>query len=299
MNVKQYTYRIGFIILNYFTNEDTFNCIRSIEENFLEEDYCVVVVDNGSSENAQFKLKAQLETKPNIKVLLETKNMGFAKGNNAGINYIRTHKDFSAKFIACINSDIQFLHQGIITVLESEFEKNNFAVLGPLVISSNGRCDSNPANNTLDNSNQVYKLIRHLKKELLIRKTGLYRIVSPYRKIQMLLFPQKVTSKNYYETQFNVKLHGCALFFSPLFFNNFDGFDERTFLYLEEDFLLFHLRTKHLISEYCPKIIVFHKEHSTTIKMTKNFIEMLNFRDEWTLDSALKLFGLMSEKEKI
>ena len=289
---------IVFVILNYVANNDTMCCIKSIRQHMEKDDkYSIVVVDNGSPEKCYNELEFNISIFEDVKLIKVEENLGFAKGNNIGIKFAR--ENFNPKFIACINSDVMLLHDGLIKILNREYNEKGFSVLGPLVINSNGRCDTNPPVDVYDTVNDLEVLIRRVSKELFYRKTKLYIIHNILRKINFFQKSLKLGNENFLGNQLNVKLHGCALFFSPKFFDKLDGFDESTFLYMEEDFLRYHLRKNKLISEYCSDIIIYHNEHSSTKKTIPNFIEMLNFRDQCALDSAKKLLKLMQNESNI
>ena len=64
----------------------------------------------------------------------------------------------------------------------------------------------------------------------------------------------------------NCKLHGSFLVFSRIFFDRFDGFDDRTFLYQEENILYVHIINNGLKTLYYPGIAIFHKEDGSTKK---------------------------------
>ncbi|MGN6354197.1 MAG: glycosyltransferase, partial [Parafilimonas sp.] len=73
---------ISIITINYNNADITAALLRSVlclEYNNVE----VIVVDNASKENPTAKLKNIL---PSVKIILSDKNLGFAGGNNLGIN---------------------------------------------------------------------------------------------------------------------------------------------------------------------------------------------------------------------
>ena len=73
------------------------------------------------------------------------------------------------------------------------------------------------------------------------------------------------------ERQENIVLHGAFLIFSKKYFEQFNGLDSRTFMYMEEKILAAKLKKCGLKSVYNPKIVIFHNEDSATnsIKKTK------------------------------
>ena len=62
----------------------------------------------------------------------------------------------------------------------------------------------------------------------------------------------------------NVTLHGSFMIFSREYTDRFDGLDERTFMYGEEDILHRRLIKNGLKSVYTPDFAVYHKEDVST-----------------------------------
>lgn len=91
-------YRVFIIILNWNGIGDTLECLESIKN--LEYTNCdIVVVDNGSTDNSVKTLKEKF---PKVVILENCKNLGFAGGNNVGIQYALKHK---ADFVMLLNND--------------------------------------------------------------------------------------------------------------------------------------------------------------------------------------------------
>ena len=62
----------------------------------------------------------------------------------------------------------------------------------------------------------------------------------------------------------NVILHGSCIIFTPTFFEKLNGFDNRTFLYREEELLYISLKKNGLKSIYSPNIKIMHLEDAAT-----------------------------------
>ncbi|MBU5592488.1 glycosyltransferase family 2 protein [Clostridium sp. MSJ-4] len=75
---------IYIILVNYNGCKDTLDCIDSLR--FLNyENYKVIIVDNASTDDSYEVLKANV--KEDIILIKSEKNLGFAGGNNIGIDY--------------------------------------------------------------------------------------------------------------------------------------------------------------------------------------------------------------------
>mgnify|MGYP001048890872 CR=1 FL=1 len=78
--------KIGIIILNYNSYDDTINCVNSIF-NFSNEKrfFKIYVVDNASIDESGDMLVKKYNNYSNISVILNSKNTGYAHGNNIRI----------------------------------------------------------------------------------------------------------------------------------------------------------------------------------------------------------------------
>ncbi len=119
---------VSVIIINYNTFELTCQCIQSVIEKTNLVQYEIVLVDNGSTEQ---KPEDFITRFPKINLVKSKKNLGFAKGNNLGIQYAE------GKFILLLNSDIKLINNGVkIAIDEFERTKNAGALSGQLFYSS-------------------------------------------------------------------------------------------------------------------------------------------------------------------
>lgn len=59
-------------------------------------------------------------------------------------------------------------------------------------------------------------------------------------------------------------LHGCALLFTPVFFNFYSGFYDKTFLYAEEQILYLMCKYAGITQEYVPTCKIYHKEDQSS-----------------------------------
>lgn len=101
---------VSVIILNYNTFELTCNCISSVLRKTSGCSFEVIVVDNASTERdpADF-----LDLFPMIKLVVNSENEGFAKGNNSGIAMS------TGEYVLLLNSDTELLNNAILYCLQS------------------------------------------------------------------------------------------------------------------------------------------------------------------------------------
>lgn len=85
-------------MLNWNNAADTIDCVRSLEQ-AVGADTEVIVVDNGSTDGS---VTAIQQAVPEIRLILNGKNLGFAGGNNPGIKYAM---DRGARYVLLLNND--------------------------------------------------------------------------------------------------------------------------------------------------------------------------------------------------
>jgi len=89
---------IYIIILNYNGGEEIIECLKSCQE-ISYPNYKILVVDNASTDDSVLQIKKYFK---NVKVIQNRNNLGFAAGNNIGIQYALNH---GADNILLLNND--------------------------------------------------------------------------------------------------------------------------------------------------------------------------------------------------
>lgn len=79
--------RICILILNWNGKDDTLGCLASLQH-LTYASYEIVVIDNGSTDDSVSAIKAQY---PDLTLIETGANLGFAGGNNVGIEYALAH----------------------------------------------------------------------------------------------------------------------------------------------------------------------------------------------------------------
>ena len=283
---------VSFIILHYKNIEDTLCCIKSIMNLSSKKKISIIVVDNNSLTLEEEKSVLKY-TKDLVKL---NKNYGFAVGNNKGTRYAieKYHPDF----LCVINNDIIIYQKQFIEEIYDCYEKTNFDILGPKILTNNG--DSvNPfyAYQTLE---EIEKKINYSKKLIKIYENIILRnILKIYMKVKHIFIKQKKLENGKY-SMFNVALHGCSLIFSKKYYKKYqDVFYKETFLYHEEEFLDYRRRHDNLITYYDSNLEVIHKEGSSLNKAFNEPYEKLIFRHTEIIKSLSLLKKVIKENKKI
>ena len=209
-------------------------------------------------------LKEHYKNDDHVEVLLNQENLGFARGNNVGFRY--AEKTWNPSYIVLMNNDVYLLDDDFLEKVEKEYKRSQFAVLGPMVLSADGRCDINPIRTNAMSKQEVEHDIQAYKIKSVVYKYHLEKIKNIYRKIKPL---KKKKKKEFIKRCEYVQLHGCFMLFSRKYIEKFNGLDDRTFLYREEAILMKHLTENGLNSVYLPDIHVFHREDASTDDMIK------------------------------
>ena len=116
--------KIFVITVNYNNGAITSECLQSFAKvNKAEIDLSLIVVDNGSTEEASLKLESQTK---GVKFIYSKTNLGFAGGNNLGIDFALKNK---ADYILLINNDATVEDKDFFTQLL----KTKGDIVSPLV----------------------------------------------------------------------------------------------------------------------------------------------------------------------
>ena len=251
---------VGFVILNYKIYDDTISCVESIRRVIDTDDYYIVIVENGSGNDSFQVLTQRYNKDEKIHVIDTGANLGFSKGNNVGIRYLKEHYD--PHFVVALNSDIIMFQKNFLKLLDDIFAKEQFAVLGPMIVNGKLNVMSNPMRIKRLSVEQAKHEIKYCQKMLKLNKLHLIKLYEFFRSLKKRNL--QVKQRLYIEQKQDITLHGCFYVFSKLFFQEYSGFDELTFLYLEEDILQYHLEQAKLKSLYSPEIVVYHNEGAST-----------------------------------
>lgn len=258
-------HKFGFLILHYQVLQETIACIESIRKH-VGSDYLyhIIVIDNASpNHSGEELLKRCTENDITIRILNE--NNGFSGGNNIGFQIA---KELGCDFICMMNNDTEILQDEFIPLVLKEYERSSFAVLGPEIILEDHSVCHYPKqiiklNEIEKDRERVKKLL--LKNKLFIESVHLWL----YKYIGKLIRWDRIRHRfrdipTPDPRMENVRLHGCFMVFSPVYVNAFDGLDNRTFFYGEEEVLFVQLIRNHMKSVYQPEIKIFHHEAAAT-----------------------------------
>lgn len=229
-------HQIAIVILNYLNYKDTIECIDSIFE--MEYDTKgIVIVDNHSDNESLAVLRKKYSNEKLVHIIKNNKNDGFAKGNNVGIQYARSV--LKTDFVLVVNNDTIFKDKAYLEKLLNLYHPG-IGIMGSDIICSNGFL--------LQRKSDYFSL-----KEAIVTYFSLLLLLMNQR--HLIKYLPKLNKKN------RVKiLQGCVLLFTPDYFQYYNGFYKRTFLYYEEQILYLMCKSVGLEQLYVNNAEIYHKE---------------------------------------
>ncbi len=124
---------VNIVIVNYIMKEDIAKCLASLYLDIQNSELTVqiTVVDNASHDDVDIFLK---EKYPMVKVIMQDKNIGFGKSQNAGM------KSCEAKYYFALNPDTEFLPGKNVIKKMYDFMEDHpkIGIIGPKVINPDG-----------------------------------------------------------------------------------------------------------------------------------------------------------------
>lgn len=110
---------VSVIILNWNQREYTLNCLKSLRK-VRYKPIEIVVVDNGSSDGTVNEVKKRY---PKVKIISNTTNVGYAKGNNQGFAIAK------GKYILFLNNDTEVTSDFVSELVKKISSKKSYGVV--------------------------------------------------------------------------------------------------------------------------------------------------------------------------
>ena len=251
--------KIAYVVLHYMAGKDTIECAESIIKvaSQSQHEVKIIIVDNCSTNNSLNEIKNRFQGCPEVEIIVNDKNLGFAQGNNKGFYYAK--HVYGADFIVMLNNDTVVSQMNFNEVLVDKFYSEQYYVLGPDIVTADGY-HQNPG------TKQSWTL-KELRIDRIKKKV---RIFLSYIKIDKLLTKiRDKKSKVYRSTTLvgdvkNTILHGACWIFSSLYVSKYDGICDKTFLYMEEDILKMYADYHGFLMMYTSDLQIYHKEDAAT-----------------------------------
>lgn len=284
---------ISIVILHYNELDLTQKYIKNIIDlNWKEIIFHIIVVDNASPDGSGKELYRIYDASSVVDVILNVENLGYAKGNNVGIQYAK--RTFNSDLYIVSNNDIVINDKEFPSKLYDVYKSSSVAVIGPDIFSLTKNIHQSPIRQTVLSVGDLLRLQRHLELKLrllkLIQITRSYNLISKIKRVMGMKSGQE--GFEYQKAQKNVVLHGAFFVLTKQYLDKFsDGLYDKTFLYLEEDILAYRCDINNLDTIYEPKLKVLHYDGYSTHKLKKNRCKKYMFE----LEETRKSCGIMLE----
>lgn len=209
--------RVSIIIVHYRVKEQLFACLASIFTSGIQVPFEVIVVDNDETPVIEKDL---------VKKFLEVvykkapENLGYGAGNNFGATFAK------GELLCIVNPDTLFFPRTLDILVAFLQNKKQAAIVAPLLLQKNNEPIPLQGSKTL----------------------------TPFRAIVCLsfinkYFPNNLIAREYWHMAWDKKeiietdvVPGTAFLIKKKIFAEIGGFDERMFLFFEEDDLCMRIK---------------------------------------------------------
>ncbi len=116
---------VSLIIVNWNTKDLLLACINSLIETSRNCNIEIIVVDNGSTDGSAEAVRDRF---PDIQLILNRENLGFAKANNIGI------RQSNGRYVCLVNSDIKALDECVLRMHDYMNSHPGIGALGPKTV---------------------------------------------------------------------------------------------------------------------------------------------------------------------
>lgn len=224
------------VILNYGTYDLTIKLVDDIHKKIEYSNYSILVVDN-CSPNESAKVLDDHQKERGYTLIVNSINAGYASGNNIGIRYgIENHYDYTW----VLNNDVEIREHNILAhLVEIAESTTSIACVGPKIYSFDG------------SSCAPY-----------VRRPDLWNMTFG-------IFAEKKYREQFINMSREVyRVYGCCMLLKNSAMEKANCFDERTFLYEEENILAERLLKHDYITFYDAEVSITHNESSSMKRMS-------------------------------
>jgi GT2 family glycosyltransferase len=210
---------LSIVIINYNTFQLTCACIESVLKFARNISYEIIVVDNASPKDNADDFLVRF---PQIKLVKNPENNGFAKGNNLGIQHAQ------GNYILLLNSDAYLIEDCLSPAVDYLQHHRDIAALSVKILYPNGRFQ------------KTARRFRSVRNELLDLLRPMMLLL-PYRSRATLMLNQ------YFRGDFDVEVDwvsGAFMMFPRKILEQLPArkLDERFFMYGEDELWCYHFQ---------------------------------------------------------
>ncbi|WP_343913820.1 glycosyltransferase family 2 protein [Aquimarina litoralis] len=255
-------------MLNYNVRHFLELCVLSVQEAAKDLDAEIIVIDNNSPDNSCEVIKERF---PNVILVENKENVGFAKANNQGVAIAK------GEYICILNPDTVVAEDTFSNILSSSKKLFHMGMVGPRLIDGTG------------------SFLPESKRN----------VPSPLTSFRRLFGIKLGKVKNYYADHISETdigdvdiLVGAFILVKKTVYESVSGFDEDYFMYGEDIDLSYKIKRKGLENYYIGSIPVIHYKGESTdrnAEYIKRFYGAMrlfyrkHFKSNWFLDTIVSV----------
>lgn len=235
---------VSVIIVNYKVKDKLFACIQSVYDSKLNTDFEIIVVDNDENKTIGKEL---LKKFPSVKYIGSKVNLGYGGGNNLGAKYA------TGEYLFFLNPDTLIFKDTIDYLFQFLHKNKDTGIVSPLLIDKKG----------------IPFALQGTRELTLLRGIVCLSFLNKF-------FPDNQVSNKYWLKEWDHKNNkevavcpGTALMISSELFKKIGGFDERFFLYFEEDDICKRVKKLNYKIYILSKAKLFHEVAASTKQFGK------------------------------
>ena len=245
-NYTAESFDVSVIIVNWNGGKYLEETINSLRENTIEISYEIILIDNNSNkEEESYLYLEKLIQFENVTIIKSDENLGFAKGNNRGMELAK------GRNLLLLNPDV-ILHNNMLKILSDYLDNNeNVGMAGPKVLNIDGSFQHSCLRGQPYPKDTLFHIIGLSKK---------YPDNEKFNKFALLhLDINKINECG--------GLSGCCMMVKKSLYDEIGGMDEQFFMYEEETDWCFRTTKTGKKIIYDPNAVVTHYQGVTTKKI--------------------------------
>jgi len=258
---------VSFIIVNYNTKDQLYNCITSIIEKTNGILFEIIVVDNASVDGSIELLKSSFA---DVRIIANKDNLGFGKANNLGA------KQAIGKYLFFLNSDTILINNACLSFFERLENNPKIASCGGNLIFEDG------------SENISYGNFPTLS--MYFFNHGFKKIFKKYYNTHLSAGIKVNGRKEPFQVSY---VCGADIFVRKNVFDEMKGFNEAFFLYFEETDLYKRMANKGYKSIIYPEIDIIHLSGQSAQKikqLSNDYYHISKFRYVRMHSGVVKFF---------
>ena len=259
--------KIGYVCTNYNNSDYTARAVHTLKAGAgAGHEYVIVVVDNNSCSESVTQLRELALEFPDIRLILNAGNVGYFRGLNIGIRYVREHHP-DVEWMVVGNNDLEFPVHFADKLSTHAPSLREHAVVSPDVVTVEGE-HQNP---------HVIAGISRLRELTYDLYYANYYLGLAILKLAKLLpsLSERSDEEEWQTARPIYQGHGSCYLLGPRFFEQFDELWAPTFMMSEEYFLSKQLSDVGQRVYYEPALQVVHHWHGS--------LEKLPSRKRWNM----------------